>query len=240
VNLPAHIPHYDDKWPRLIVVGTPVTPAQAEHILVRTNAYLMCNDHAWEKAARKIMGLVDMYDDFDESRREERGYLLEIINAEQASKENLGILPLNYLYNTRIASSYIGGFHGWCNWDGAIGCADYNIGKWPNEEEITEEWAQIANAFPYLNLASQAVSMCDDDPANGHVWGTWYVKDGAVTFDSGVTTLLDTSSLTGRPGIPEMCEAMLCGFKYRITLEALATAVANTRKTLDTKALPCA
>ena len=70
-------------------------------------------------------------------------------------KRELRILDLEYCNNYRIASSWIGGPHGWVNWDGAVGCTSYNIGKWPSASTVLGEWKKIAQAFPYLDLTCQ-------------------------------------------------------------------------------------
>jgi hypothetical protein len=90
----------------------------------------------------------------------------------------MGVLQLSYLENARIASSWIGGPHGWCDWDGTIGCANYNIGKWPTVEAVTEDWHAIAAAFPYLNLRAQLVP--DEGEAESAVV-EWQISNGAVS-----------------------------------------------------------
>lgn len=227
---------YDDKWPRLVVQGAPVAPAQAEAILIRTNQYLHCNDLEWEAAARKIMGIYDPFAERDESRLDERGYIRGQLDRERESREALGMLDLQYLDNTMIAGAWLGGgTHGWCHWNGRIGCANYNIGKWPSAEEVTADWKRIARAFPFLDLRCQVVSMCDDDLFTGRVWGTWTVRGGAVRFNGQEQTLLDIpkGEKTGY-GMEEMTEVMRTGGR-RITLEALAVIVERVRRTLPSR-----
>jgi hypothetical protein len=82
---------------------------------------------------------------------------------ERFSKD-IGALDLHYLHNSRIASSWVGGPHGWCDWSGAITSANYNIGKWPSVREVFDDWSAIAAAFPFLRLWSQLYSgeTCED------------------------------------------------------------------------------
>lgn len=46
------------------------------------------------------------------------------------------------------------GLYGWCDWNGHIGGA-YNIGPWPNVEQLHMDWQAIARMFPFLELRSQ-------------------------------------------------------------------------------------
>ena len=62
-----------------------------------------------------------------------------------------------YLRNEQIWSSWIGGPHGWCDWEGNIGCNTYNIGKYPDVKKVKEEWEQVAKAFPTLSLRAQLI-----------------------------------------------------------------------------------
>jgi hypothetical protein len=227
-------PVYDDKWPRLVVVGADIPTALAEQVIVRTDGgYLHCNDLEWEAAARKIMGLYDFMDDRDESRLDERGYIRDGLDRERESREALGMLDLQYLDNSMIAGAWLGGgTRGWCDWSGKIGCANFNIGKWPSDEDVTKDWKRIARAFPFLDLRSQVVSMCDDDLFTGRVWGTWTVRGGVVRFNDQERTLLDIppGEKTGF-GMDEMMEVMATGGR-RITLEALEAVVGRVRRTL--------
>jgi hypothetical protein len=156
------------KWPRLIVAGAPVTEAQADEILIRTAAlyYLHCNDHEWDHIVARIV--------FRDERAAEHDFPFQ-----RALKraEELRNLNLEYLDNYRISSSWIGGPRGWCDWDGHIGTANYNIGKWPSIEEVGSEWSQIAAAFPYLDLTAQLIS----DGTADQVCGQWRVKNGVAT-----------------------------------------------------------
>jgi hypothetical protein len=92
-------------------------------------------------------------------------------------------LDLAYLENSQILSSWIGGPHGWCNWDGNIGCNNYNIGKWPSVKMVYDEWVKIAKEFPYLTLESQLLSTetCgDENDELGNAIVQFNIKDGLV------------------------------------------------------------
>jgi hypothetical protein len=135
VNLP--------KWPALVVVGDPVTKEQAQEICVRTDSWgLSTNDYDFIREVGEAFGLRVgewnlNWDDMDKWRN------------------RLDVLDLAYLHNQQIVSAWVGGPHGWCDWNGVIGCRNYNIGKWPCVEDVFQDWTQIAKAFPFLRLTSQ-------------------------------------------------------------------------------------
>lgn len=154
------------KWPLLLVKGEPVTEQQANEILVRTISPwgLSVNDQDWNRTTGRILGItVDKHGSHD-------------YQSTKAVSERLGVLDLEYLYTSRIASAWIGGPKGWCDWDGRIGCNNYNIGKWPSEESVTDDWATIAAAFPYLVLTAQLVT----DEGEGELVAEWRVQCGTV------------------------------------------------------------
>lgn len=162
------------KWPRLLVVGDDVTSEQANDILVRTDDWwIHTNDTAWETAVNAIG---EEYGMPVYSARLGGGP--DLWREMAARKQRMGVLDLHYLENARIASSWIGGPKGWCDWDGRIGCSNYNIGKWPTEAEVTEDWQTIAAAFPYLNLHAQLVA----DEGDGELLATWAVRDGEAAL----------------------------------------------------------
>jgi hypothetical protein len=131
------------KWPALVVVGEPVTPEQAQEIIIRTDSlYFSSNDRRFEEDLYKTLGVTfkDYSPDWHELDDRRKEYQ---------------VLDIDYLQNHRIVSSWIGGPHGWCFWNGRIGTHNYNIGKWPSVEEVEKEWKMIARAFPYLQLQAQ-------------------------------------------------------------------------------------
>lgn len=188
------------KWPALVVVGEPVTVDQAAEILVRTDHWsISTNDREWERLVRQTAGLPP---DRMNVKMEE---LRELWAAEDRFRQSIGKLNLEYLSNSQIASCYIGGPHGWCDWAGRIGCSSYNIGKWPDTASVFEEWRIIAEAFPYLRLWSQLYDgeQCEDDvvPVIEYV-----VADGEVIAQAPThreveptdTSLSDTMGLLDR------------------------------------------
>ena len=90
-------------------------------------------------------------------------------------------MGLSYLNNNQIVSSWIGGPHGWCDWEGNIYTKNYNIGKWPSVEEVYNEWVTIAEAFPFLSLKSQLLN-CEagQDDIEQKPVVEFVIKDGKV------------------------------------------------------------
>lgn len=134
------------KWPAMVVVGKTVSKERAAEILLRTQTYpISTNEKDFEKAINKIVfGIEKRWPEFEPHSEECRQNL-----------SKLQPIVLEYVHNSQVASCWIGGPHGWCNWDGTIGCSNYNIGKWPSTKVIREEWKKIAKAFPFLELTCQ-------------------------------------------------------------------------------------
>lgn len=180
------------KWPGMVVVGTPVTKEQAAEILVRTNVYLSCNDNSFNNEAQGIIYEVDgkgktRYDEINEVIIKKLGVdeknFKAVWDYKESKERELGKLDVYYLANSRICSSWIGGPHGWCNWNGQIGCNNYNIGKWPSVEDVYKEWEIIAEAFPYLDLKCQLMNheaSCEDSVENPGPVIEYRIKDGKV------------------------------------------------------------
>lgn len=133
------------KWPHMTVEGSWVTKEQAAEIILRTDsAYFSCNDREWTAMLCRAAGI----------EMEEPGW--PDYTSVEAYRERIRALSLEYLTNAQILSAYIGGPHGWCQWDGRIRARPTTgIGKWPDMTEVMAEWEIIAAAFPYLTLTSQ-------------------------------------------------------------------------------------
>lgn len=159
------MPEIASKWPRLLVVGDPVPVALAEEILVRTDGwYLSTNDKPY---LRKLCAALGAAMD---------GWGSISWTATKSIRRRVGALHLDYLRNERIVSAWIGGPHGWCDWDGRIGCSTHSIGKWPTWDAVNGEWISIAAAFPALSLMAQLV----EDEGLGAVCAQWRIAGGRV------------------------------------------------------------
>ena len=166
VNLP--------KWSALTVVGGHVTTDQAAEIIVRTDSwYFYCNDRDLTRQLRATARL-------SEYCSKSKTYKEVLADAEHDDeiKKRYRVLELEFLHNCQIVSSYVGGPHGWCHWDGRILCNSYNIGKWPTADGVLKEWELIASAFPYLRLRSQLYS--GETLEDGRPLIEYVVADGRV------------------------------------------------------------
>ncbi|QDJ96288.1 hypothetical protein Xoosp13_101 [Xanthomonas phage Xoo-sp13] len=163
-------PYINVKWPAMLVTGDKVTPEQARDIIFRTNgSYISTNDRDFEAKVMEYLGIP----------KGEYGYY----NGYDKLREKFQSLSLHYLNNDRISSCWVGGFHGWMNWDGTVFSNNYNIGKWPSVEEVLEDWAAIAQAFPYLNLRCQLLNHeSSEDIEEPKVTVEYVVKDGTVAM----------------------------------------------------------
>ena len=159
------------KWPGLLVRGEKITEEQAAEIILRTSGRISCNDDNFTNAVKCLIydvqddGKSAYYDKVNDLIREKIGVekdspgAWEKIWGYKEKRDNeIGILELSYLGNYQICSSWIGGPHGWCNWDGTISACNYNIGKWPTVEVVYEEWVLIAKTFPFLDLRCQLLN----------------------------------------------------------------------------------
>lgn len=139
------------KWPQMLVTGIPVTPDQAKEIIRRTDSffdYPSGNDHKfveWAKAMLR-MPAERWWPTFD------------------AWREKWGYTPTSYVKNSWISCSYIMGPHGWCHPDGQIGYID-NIGKWPSVKDVLDDWIDLAQVFPFLNIG---VTLFDREWSEGN------------------------------------------------------------------------
>jgi len=129
------------KWPGFVVEGKKVTEEQAAEILIKTDCHMpnfkyAGNDRGLSKELNAICNVSEDYD----------------YDKECELRDRMGILEIDLLANSQIVSSYIGGPHGWCDWDGNIRTSGDNIGKWPTVKSVAEEWHTIAQAFSYLDL----------------------------------------------------------------------------------------
>lgn len=139
------------KWPGFLVDGEDVSKEQAAEILLRTDSCLFStNDRAWDKNVREILSYPT------ELEYPPQGHSMrDLFRAEDQWREKFSIISLEYISNAQIGSAYVYGPHGWCGWNGEIGCHYGNIGKWPSVERVRDEWRLVAKEFPYLKLRCQ-------------------------------------------------------------------------------------
>jgi len=138
------------KWPQMLVRGEPMPVEQAKEIIRRTDTFFQGmgtgNDHKFaQRVARMLkypllpIGERPPNDDWAAHDRRVEDW-----------QSKWGWFTGEYVHNTWIASSYIGGPYGWCNPSGEIKY-DANVGKWPSSEAVMRDWSQIAATFPWVD-----------------------------------------------------------------------------------------
>jgi len=149
------------KWPQMFTSGHSVTLDQAKEIIRRTDEFLIGgmggNDHAWCRAMASRLRMPHLSAVHIPHVRDGVGISNipweERERAAVAWREAWGCVSTEYVSNNWLSTSFIYGPHGWCHPDGTIAFVD-NVGKWPSVEEVFTEWVEIAQAFPFLRLAS--------------------------------------------------------------------------------------
>lgn len=173
------------KWPQLVVTGVSVSPDRASEIIIRTsNFHFFSNDLEFEN---RLHAVIDRTFDwsFNSGHR-----LLDNRARVQSVQEYFSdfLLDLDYLANDRIVSAWIGGSHGWIDWDGTVGCCNYNIGKWPSVTGVELEWEAIAAAFGDLDLCCQLMS--GEAGEDNQPVVEYRIKDGGVKLITNPTARL--------------------------------------------------
>lgn len=171
------------KWSQMYTTGMPVDVEQAKEIIRRTDRFFVSAYGGNEREfGRKIADMMNMKHYYDSTPHTEVipdsdwnvRYQFEVL-----WKKEWGVVDTHYVGNDWIACSFIGGPHGWCQPDGNIGFVD-NVGKWPDGEDIYEEWSLLAKEFPFLDIGVTLMSgdSCEDD-IKGVM--SFRVLDGVVT-----------------------------------------------------------
>lgn len=145
------------KWPAIVVTGKKLNLEDTTEIMFRTSSFhLSSNDSSFERKFYDLFGI--KYSD------EGGNYIkLDYDSIESVSKF-YQLLNLQYLQNNRISSCWVGGPHGWLNWNGDIFCNNFNIGKWPSVEDVAKDWFAILESFPYLIIKCQLFNGESDEP----------------------------------------------------------------------------
>lgn len=138
------------KWPQCIITGTKIPEDQALEIIRRTDwcfksGYMLGNDKEYNHWLEEVLHLPGELMFHNSSSFE------EYFKKEREWHDKWGFIFLQYLDNDWINSCMAQGAQGWCHPDGTIGYF-YNIGKWPDTEEVYEELKKIATEWPFLEL----------------------------------------------------------------------------------------
>lgn len=163
------------KWPQMKVKGETIPVDAANEIIRRTDTFFLGwggNNKRWNKWAWEMLKVPnhdsDIFDNYD-----------LFCEAKESFKKTWELIETEYVANSWMSSSFIGGPHGWCHPTGRIFYSD-NVGKWPSCEDIFNEWKILAGAFPFLKLGVVLMNgeSCEDgtSPVCGFI-----VRNGTVT-----------------------------------------------------------
>jgi hypothetical protein len=164
------------KWPRLMVRGRNVRPEQADVIILRTTHFgggITCNERKWNSTVRRIFGVTA------------EPYTARWMNQWERAAASIGALDLGYIHNDQIASCSTDGPDGWVSWGGQVLSRNMHLlSKWPSVGEVTDDWRNIAHAFPFLELTAQLVAEEWDDTfervESYRPLVSWTVSNGAA------------------------------------------------------------
>jgi len=169
------------KWPQMIVRGRSVSKEQAENIIIRTDNFWRHhgsngNNHDFERDVCKSVGAPRVVynnpnQDWDQYYMDWGQFYITI-----------DYCSTNYVHNDWISSCFAGGPHGWCHPDGTILFND-NVGKWPDAQDILQDWQLIAQKWPFLDLEVALMSGegCED---NRECLMVITVRNGIATANS--------------------------------------------------------
>lgn len=158
------------KWLQHYVTGESVTIEQAKEIIRRTDSFFVGgyggNNHAYDKWVRETLRMPDDYTDSprDGSDEDRRAWWERQREQSEAFKLRWRPVDTEYVHNSWLSCSFVGGPHGWCHPDGRIGFID-NVGKWPSVENVLADWQAIAAAWPFLKIGATLFSgeECETD-----------------------------------------------------------------------------
>jgi hypothetical protein len=152
-----YIDVYLPKWPALVIQGDNISVDQAAEILIKTDSNRF--DFSFAGNDRNLRHKLSELFNCPKIPKTMNWQDSSVVRDEH--RQSHGYVELSYLNNSRIVSSYIGGPHGWCNWDGTIGCDTYNIGKYPSGRDVYEDLRTLGTFFPFLHLK---LWLFDDEP----------------------------------------------------------------------------
>ncbi|WP_148086124.1 hypothetical protein [Actinocorallia herbida] len=199
------------RWPHLLVTGEDVTPEQANDILLRT-----APDHLWARDWRAVQAVAEVFGvPCGPARVDDAGFL--------AVLADLDHLPLEFLTNERILSTHPIGPHGWCDWNGAIGCDFHAIGPDPSLAALTAETDAIAAAWPFLHLDLQ---LCTASPDGTYLpLAHWSLRGGRAAMAEPEGLLTEPYG----PWRPGHYEDDVPYVAMGVTVDRLAEALAQVR-----------
>ena len=192
------------KWPGVYVTGKSVSPEQAKDIIMRTDTAVQYitehgfgNNRTFSNMALRLSGwqqIIDAENVMHQYARDGDQVAVQLEKEKfkkrfspvkdswelrETWEKEMRHVSAGYVYNSWMASSYIGGPTGWCHLDGSIHVDGHNYGKWPSVAEIANDWATLVVAFPYLDLCCTLFDR-EHSEDGGQPVVTIVVKDGEV------------------------------------------------------------
>jgi hypothetical protein len=144
------------KWPRLLALGKILSIEQTYEVIVKTtNLWNICTNSYSLLSTNRLLKLMSS-DNF--TITSEKLYSSNIPEEDWIFNKEL-----DYLHNSQFYSSWIGGRHGWLNWNGTIRTSNYNIGKWPSVNDVLNDVITLKTQFPFLDVTFQLVDITEED-----------------------------------------------------------------------------
>lgn len=167
------------KWPQCIITGTKISEKDALEIIRRTDRFFFTpafagNNKEWDNYiidSLKIPCVNNLLSNEEFN---------DMMSKCSDWSKNWKFIYLPYLGNDYVSCACIEGAQGWCHPDGEIGYG-YNIGKWPEVNEVYDEFKLIAETFPFLELECTLMrdEYCEQSESN-HPIISFLVRDGEV------------------------------------------------------------
>lgn len=172
------------KWPQLMIVGEDVTPLQAKEIIFRTDDFVICPEYKGnnKKFTDEYAKLCGFYIS-DEEKFSDNKKCREIWDLKKFISDKISRIELGYVQNDWGVSCYVYGPHGFCSPEGKIYFQE-NVGKWPNVEDIYDDFVNLAKAFPFLKFKASLYDgeHCEE---NTSLVVSFIVENGHVTMTDG-------------------------------------------------------
>jgi hypothetical protein len=141
------------KWPMFLSSGKSLTLEQTYEIILRTTNFNYLDNNPNEYIQSNVLlsrlGLPEIE---CHGRIDDWVVLKDFYDAIGSIESSL-----EYLLNHQFYSSYVGGRHGWIDWNGNIHSNDMSVGKYPDLRNLWIECKAIATAFPFLDCTFQFI-----------------------------------------------------------------------------------
>ena len=140
-------------WNGIVLEGQSISKEDAARVILRTTNLrgLNITDPLWKEKVFGMFG-IPMNWDTDPLDPDLDPFFEEAVEKYGLLADSSGFSRLEFFSNWKIFSDSKWGAHGWVDWDGQVFCNSWDIGKYPTEDLIQEEWELISSCFPFLDL----------------------------------------------------------------------------------------